>query len=576
VSVSPARSRSARPLPFRRSAVGTRPAGGVRSRAARRARSELVAALNGVWSKDQARALPLPFDDLTTDFGNDVYEQMLLDPQVSAAVVVLKTSILEDGLMLSPAVEDQEAPNYERAVEVRDIARRMFDRLDTPLDDVLWAMLDGLWAGNKVAELVSELQTVDGKQLLQLTAIKPKPRQAVAFVVDAYMNVLGLIGARPGQAGPTSPAAPILAPDSSQIIPRDKFAIFTHRPVDGDPRGTSVLRSAYTPWWRKRQLEPEYLKYLAQFASPAVWAAPPEGVEDSLDQDPLGNLVDGAGAPLEDPDAEGADLPEPISPADELLALLLDWQNSAVLVVPPGTSVNVVETRGDGQAFLSAFDHSNAEIVKAVLAQQLATEEGRHQARSAAQVHQDVLDTLVRQAKRALLRMVYSDILVPWVARNWGDEAAESLVPVPSLGTTEQQDLAPLMTAVAALMRAAYFHSSQLPALDALLGLPVRDQTQPNQLQPQASPAPGEPSAPGGGEMGRGGTDRGNTGAPSGPARRGGRGARPARDARPSPPGQASAAAEEEEAFGPPGTGFSLLEAARLIVAAVEEEEHAR
>jgi Protein of unknown function (DUF935) len=202
------------------------------------------------------------------------------------------------------------------------------------------------------------------------------------------------------------------------------------------------------------------------------------------------------------------------------------------MVVPPGTEVHPVELTGDGEAFKSALGLFSGQIIKAILTQQLATEEGQHQARSAASVHQDVLDTIVRQGKQSVLEMVSNQILVPWVARNWGDQAAETLVPVPTLGTTERQDVPALMSAVAALMRSAFFHSSQLPAIDEMLGLPVRDWSQPNLLQPPAAPAPGEPSTPDGGEMGRGGTDNQgepDPGAPSGPAERGGRGKRPTR-----------------------------------------------
>jgi hypothetical protein len=102
---------------------------------------------------------------------------------------------------------------------------------------------------------------------LQLRALKVKPIRSVAFVTDAYLNVLGLVGAKPGQ---TVPAVSDLAP--AEIIPREKFCILSWRPKDGDPRGTSVLRPAYDPWWRKRQTIPEYLKYLAQFAGPSLWA----------------------------------------------------------------------------------------------------------------------------------------------------------------------------------------------------------------------------------------------------------------------------------------------------------------
>lgn len=472
----------------------------------------------------------MPFDDLTRDFGNDIYAEMVKDPQVCAALVVLKASILEDGLMLKPAIEDQEGAKYEKAVKIRDLAVRMFERMTTPLDAVLWNMLDALAYGNKVAEQVHEWQTVKGEgRLLMVKALKPKPRQAVSFVVDPYMNVIGVLGAKPGEGSVSH--RPVLTAGAAEIIPPDKIMYLTHRDEDLDPRGTSILRAAYEPWWKKRQLGPEYLHYLSQFASPSVWATPPEGSTAAPNTDAIGNLLDSDGAVVEDPDDEDADIDEPLSVHDELLAVLMAWRNGYAMVAPHGTQIHTVEMLGDGSPFLNAFVLYDAQIVKSILTQSLATEEGQHQARSAASVHQDVLDTLVRQLKKAVLEMVHGQVLVPWVQRNWGDEAAEELTPVPSLGTTERQDLPQIMTAVAALMRAAYFHSSQLPALDDMLSLPVRDATKPNQLQPPASNAPGESAAPEGGEMGKGGTDTDepNPGAPSGPAERGGRGKAPSR-----------------------------------------------
>jgi hypothetical protein len=499
---------------------------GVTRAESRRARREYVGGgmppTGARW--DGPIALPLPFDDLTRDFGTDVYHQMLKDPDVSAAIAILKASILEDGLQLAPAIDDQKKSGYKRAVKIRDLATQMFARMTFSIDTVLWNMLDALAYGNKVAEQVSEWQTHGGERLLMLTSLKPKPGRQVAFVVDPYLNLLGILGAKPGD--PSLQDGMIVSPQTDRIFPPDKFAILTNRPEDCDPRGVSALRPAYDPWWKKRQLSPEYLRYLSQFASPSIWATPPEYAEPSPETDPFGNP-----SPPEDPDAEAT---APPTPQEELLAALLEYRNGFALVVPFGTQVHPVELTGDGQAFKSALSMYSGQIIKAILTQQLATEEGEHQARSAASVHQDVLDTIVRQGKQSVLEMVSNQILVPWVKRNWGDQAAETLVPVPSLGTTEHQDVPALMSSVAALMRASYLHSSQLAATDEMLGLPVRDWSQPNLLQPPASPAPGEPSAPDGGEMGTGGADSGepDPGAPSGPAQRGGRGRQPA----PRPP----------------------------------------
>jgi hypothetical protein len=491
-------------------------------------RREYVAA-GGSWSwyGTGARALPVPIDDLSEDFGLDIYDQMMLDAQVAACVNVLKASILEDGVTLGPAKTDEQASEYEQAVEIRDDAERMFTLLDTPLDDVLWSLLDACWLGNKVAELVSALEKEpDGRSTLRIRAIKPKPRESVAFVCDAYLNVVGILGAEPGQVLPTG-SGQLLEKNDPRILPRDKFAILSWHPADGDPRGTSVLRPAYTAWWRKQQIIPEYLRYLAQFASPSVWGTPPEGASVAPAADGLGNPVDSSGQPVDTDDpAALAALEIPLTPEQQLLAALLLWRNGTALAVPNGTEIHPVEMQGEGEAYLRAFALSNAEITHAVLGQELATEEGSHQARAAASVHQDILDTIVRQGKQAVERMLTNDVLRPWVERNYGRDTLE-LTPIVTLGTTERQDQAQIMTAVAALMRAAYLHPSQLRAVDELLGLPVRDLTQ-NPL-PQAAPAaaPGEPSAVPGGEMGSGGQSPSeqspsNPGGPSGPAKRGG------------------------------------------------------
>jgi len=55
---------------------------------------------SGQWYSNYARTLPYALDDVTSDFGDDLYDRMLLDPQVASAITVLKASIIEDGLHL--------------------------------------------------------------------------------------------------------------------------------------------------------------------------------------------------------------------------------------------------------------------------------------------------------------------------------------------------------------------------------------------------------------------------------------------------------------------------------------------
>lgn len=442
-------------------------------------REYVAGSVTSFQSARMLRGLPWAFDDLTRDFGDDLYARMDRDPAAHAVKNVLKAGILEEGARLECAIEDDAADGADLAHECVELCEAVLADLQTPLDDVLWDLLDAIALGSRVAEAVYTLTPATsyalpgtspiqrGAELLVLTALKPKPRTATAFVVDAYMNVVGLIARPPGGSITTSIVTdnPALAPN---LMPRDKFAVLTFRPINGDPRGTSALTPAYTPWWTKQQVYPEFLKYLAQFASPSVYAV---ASEEATKQ---GIKVDNGDGTVT------------IKPAVEvLLETLLAFQNGTALAVPYGTVLQALAVSGDGQAFHAAFTHCDQQIALAVLHQTLATLEAQHQSRASSETHQDTMETIVRQAKRAVCLMLRRDILRPMIAYNYGPEVARQCTPHVSLGSVERQDLAAMLTAVAQLARAGYLDPSQYAALDAQLNLP-----------PRAAPAPGQ--APGG------------------------------------------------------------------------------
>jgi len=426
---------------------------------------EYVAGGSLWWYPAVGRALPWAFDDLTGDLGDDIYEKMMVDPQITACMSIFKAGVLEDGLSLRPAIDDNADPEYDLALSITEEAEAMLDNLQTALDDVLWDMLNSIAFGSKVAELVFELQpgVTEKRRMLHLVALKPKPRRSTSFVVDAYTNVLGMLARLPGQQTPYLDQAAFDPKNPpADFLPRSKFAISTFRSTNGDPRGSSLLRAAYDPWWRKRQILPEYLKFLAQFAGPSIVGFTSPDAQTQPATDDYGNLqVDASGNPI-----------LPTTPEQAMLVGLTNLRNGSVAVFPGGATIHPLINTGDGVGFLKALAECNISITKALLTQELATEEGEHMSRAAASVHQDVLNTLIRQAKRGTLRMITKDILKPWVIYNWGDKATH-LIPVPSLGEAQQQDLGPMITALAA---AGYQVSpSMMPEIDSILNLPVRD-----------------------------------------------------------------------------------------------------
>jgi phage gp29-like protein len=157
-----------------------------------------------------------------------------------------------------------------------------------------------------------------------------------------------------------------------------------------------------------------------------------------------------------------------------MLTALMTMKNGTALAFPFGSKVDVLANASDGGAFLDAIALYDSMIVKSILSQTLATEEGEHQARAAASIHQDVVDTIVRQSKRAVTRALTWDVLRPWVAYNYGIEAARTLTPKATLGHAEEPDLPVLWTAMASLQTSGYLAPSQYTTTDSLLNLPPR------------------------------------------------------------------------------------------------------
>jgi hypothetical protein len=247
------------------------------------------------------------------------------------------------------------------------------------------------------------------------------------------------------------------------------------------PTHNSVLRPAYDPWWNKVSAKPEYAKYLAQFGGPSLFGTTPEDVPSDLAADDLGNAAAGATD----------------SPQDKLLRVLKALRNGYVAVGPDGTKVQVIQASGTGTAFTAAFDFWDKQIAKAVLGQTLATEEGQHQARAAAQVHKDVLDIVLKHVRRAVAVMIRNDVLFHLVANNYGEEDARLYTPKVFVGPESDDDWSSDVAGVSQLVTAAggqFVHSDQYPYLWKKLGLPPSTQAS----QPPQPPAvPGQPPHPG-------------------------------------------------------------------------------
>lgn len=423
----------------------------------------------------QIRSLRWAIDDTSAAFGDDVYDRMALDPIVASTLMIFNAAILEDGLLMASPVKDPKDPEAALADEILAAANQMIEDLDTPLDSVLWDMMKMVHLGNRVAELIWTLkERPDGFYKESITAIKVKPRRAIAFVMDPYGNLLGLQAVIPGQ--PMVPRPGSTVDPKAPLLPLSKFLIFSFRPSESDPRGSSILRPAFNTWVDKIQTLAERQKHLARYASPSIF----------------GTTADKA-QPVDIVDTQGVATGKRMNPQEAMKQALLALHSGTVTVGPFGSNVALVEAKGDGTVFANALSYDDSQIVKTILTQTLATGEGQHgSTRAAARVHQDSFNTLVKQAKKAVATSLRDGLLKVWVSKNWGDQAIH-LTPNITMGSSETQDLASLMAAVARLFTSGYVAKSQLPSIDSLLNLPERladeiETTNPGGVQPVGNP----------------------------------------------------------------------------------------
>lgn len=429
---------------------------------------EYVSATGAAFYGNWWRSLRWAFDDVTEEFGDDVYERMMREPQCLAVLNVVRAGILEDGPQLIPVVSDKDEDGYELSKMLVDDCEEMIEELS--LDETLWDMLSAMPLGNRVAELIFDDATG------RIVSIKPRPRRSVAFVVDVYNNVAGLLARIPGLGVPVQAGSYIIAGTPPyNILPREKFAVLTFRPKDNDPRGTSLYRAIYNVWWLKMQTWKEFYKFLVQFGTPSL----------------IGYIARSANTVT----LPGSDQQ---SPQQKMVETLIKIRNGSVAALEEGDKIEPLTiAQGGIAAFQAAFDLYDRQITIGVLNQTLATMEAQFGTRAQAGVHRDVLTTIVRQCKKSVQKMVRNDILRTYVRYRYGPTygpAIERLTPRVTLGVVEQEDISVLWAAAAQLARANYFAPDQLPAVDELINLPPRQATDTELVGKSGAPADQQPA----------------------------------------------------------------------------------
>jgi len=435
------------------------------------------------------QALPLPGDDLDAKLTPAIRDKMLLDSIIQSTFSWIISAATDKDPSFEPTVLEKTDPEFATSKNYHDFCMRAIAPVYDRLPEILCDMgNDALSHGNKAAERVCSLQLTGpdaGKYYLR--DVKPRGYDSYAYITDPHMNLIyvavrtveGVDGeGRPITPGPSRPTKINLnaigggtgIPTGWKILPADKFSVLTLRKKNGDPRGASALRHIYNEWWLIQSIFPMYLKYLLKFASPSIVVTAPEG--------PPMMTIKG----------------KQVSVAKSILRDLKGFENASATVLPGKATFQLVQSQSQGEAFLGALSMLEQRIQIGITNQVLASSEGKHMARAAAQTHQDSRNVVVRAIRR-WLENVIRDLFRYLLKINFGEEAVK-YAPTVNLGRVDPEDMGAIMSGIASLKTAGYFSDEQARGLDSIFSFPRREENKfPEPPAPTMSPggaAPGD------------------------------------------------------------------------------------
>jgi len=373
------------------------------------------------------RALTHAADELSCQFGVEIFDKMALDGEFSAALDTLVYAACANEISLSNPLPENHA-DYAKAELVLEFFKWANERHPALTTEALTQIARSmLLYGNSIAELIfSIVDDGDYTGSEVLSGIRPRLIKETSLIVDDFDNVVGIYPLN--QVSLTLPIGTYIPLKYSEggevvagrnklkgILPRTKFLLTTWNKQGNDPRGRAWGLAAYNLWWLKQQVINEFLCWIAQFARPSLWGETAPDAQAVCVVDPT----------------TGAETT--ISPTDQMLSVLQNIRNGSVAAVPHGAAIHTLEMTGSGEIFLAALEKIDNMLTRSLMKQHLATGEGQHQARAAAETHQDILGLMIAVVRRVIAESLRRDIFHQLTIINFGSDAGH-LTPTVSLG----------------------------------------------------------------------------------------------------------------------------------------------
>lgn len=261
----------------------------------------------------------------------DVYEAIAYDAHVLGELRSIRGELLKNEWRIMPGGDQP------KEVEVFELVKKIFDQqpaVNLSWSDIIWNMQCAVFRGFSVTEVEWKKEG----DLIVPARLSDKPQRRFCFDYDHELRVLTKNNQTYGEE-----------------IPSFKMLLARHMPSHDNPHGLAVFSALFWPYTFKHNGYRWFAKFLERYGIPSPIGRYPIGTPLEQQQDLLGNLKQ----MIED----------------------------AVAVVPEGTGVELLETKGSGQAMHESFlNFCNREMSKALTSQTLGSEVTESGSRSTAEV----------------------------------------------------------------------------------------------------------------------------------------------------------------------------------------------
>lgn len=295
-------------------------------------------------------------DDLVLAKGDGVriYQDMLRDPYVKAAINLKKFSVARLPVQILPASDSEEDQGIAKFVEWN------FDHMETSMDTLLWGVMNCVDVGFSIGEMnwrVLEEGTHRGK--IGVKSVKSKDPYVYTFRIDDYGNIVAIVQRIGGYIFPnSSPGAGNFNNFGQSEFDPSKFLVSSFQPLYGNPYGQSDLRAAYRAFFIKDWSWKFRAIFMEKWGMPPIVGTFPNGTTEDRRK--------------------------------KLEEVLESIQNETVITIPEDLKIEILKVAQEGRTteYERAISDLNKEILIGIMGSFLWAEEGKRTgARAQGEVH---------------------------------------------------------------------------------------------------------------------------------------------------------------------------------------------